>query len=862
MTPSEMADFIIQEEEFQETIVTYGYHAHYDKIDWRLVYYSYIIPDFNFTTSIGLDLGQPIYEPLIVDAQYKNSTIINRVSMVAGDNDLDDFGILLSLNQYKNLGIQINDTLPFTFYVNKTTFNGISYDDVGVISHSFNLTVKGFFNPSLLIEDEFMIMSSDSFNSTIIGNLTSLGMYQLPTKLDLTKFPLSNLVKFNEEITIALQRMEQKIPVDGRNRIREALFAYQGLIIIMQIIDTVLYIPAVILSIILINLGAELALRERKFEISVLKAQGASPKQIRAMIYLEVFFIAVIGEVIGIILGTLGAATVLSTYRFMSIDFSTLSEAYSILNIEAWSVITTVFVTLLILFIATRKKTNNFIQQEVALATTVEKEKVSWFRKIYGDIIFFIVGLVGVAFTIAQDVDPSIAFGFTVQLLQMFTPILLWFGGAKIVSRLSTKIPERLDKILVKMFKDIGVLLKGSLSRRHQNFPRMTVLLCLSVSLCVFGAIQGETGAAEITRHADFLIGGDMRVDIIGGHKELLISDFVGYEDMIESIIPIYMTVLYIGATPVLCYGTNLTAYANEAIWHTDSFVEYSDWNQGLKLLQDNPFTSVGVGVDTARYLETDIDPSFNITTYDDSKYTIDAVLTVDHAPCSIMDYSFGAMGGIFDFIETDILYTMLVDENFIYMYAPFTFEVTRAIINFKPGVDPVEENLSSKFNSEFEWIVYAQTHEEEIELVKTREGLRFGFPGLLTINFLISMLAIVIGVSLFMFMIINQRKKEFAILISEGASRNQLIKLVLTEVISMAILATLFGTFIGFILGYQFNDFFDSFSVTTFNRQMVFPPFILLATVIGSFVIILLSTLLPAVIASRTNVVEEMRTF
>ena len=78
------------------------------------------------------------------------------------------------------------------------------------------------------------------------------------------------------------------------------------MIIFMQLIDTVMYIPAIVLSIILINLGAELALQERKFEISVLKAQGASPKQIRRMILSEVFIIAIIGEIIGIFLGILG----------------------------------------------------------------------------------------------------------------------------------------------------------------------------------------------------------------------------------------------------------------------------------------------------------------------------------------------------------------------------------------------------------------------------------------------------------------------------------------------------------------------------------------------------------------------------
>ncbi|MCK5408740.1 MAG: FtsX-like permease family protein, partial [Candidatus Heimdallarchaeota archaeon] len=149
----------------------------------------------------------------------------------------------------------------------------------------------------------------------------------------------------------------------------------------------------------------------------------------------------------------------------------------------------------------------------------------------------------------------------------------------------------------------------------------------------------------------------------------------------------------------------------------------------------------------------------------------------------------------------------------------------------------------------------------EEIKFIEDREGMSFGFPGLLTINFIIALVAIIIGITIFMFMIINQRKKEFAILIAEGASKKQLVKLVLSEVLSMALFATGFGTVIGFLFGYQINSFFDTFSVTTFDRYLIFPPLILTATIIGAFLVILLATLIPALIAAKTNVVEEMRT-
>ncbi|MCK5408978.1 MAG: ABC transporter permease, partial [Candidatus Heimdallarchaeota archaeon] len=320
-------------------------------------------------------------------------------------------------------------------------------------------------------------MGSHNLPSGSIANLTSYQMFRIASKLNLEEFPLSDLMDLNDAIEQVIRRIEQKYALEGNSLISGQLFSFLGMITIMQLLDTILYIPAIVLSIILISLGAELALQERKFEVSVLKAQGASPKQIRRMIFTEVFLIAIIGEIIGLFLGMLGAAMVLSTYRFMVIDFQTFASAFSSLNISVWSVIVTVIITFGILFMTTRKKTNTFIKQEVAVAKTIEKQKKGWFKTIYGDLIFFALGLIGVILTVIEDTNPAVSYNFVVELLQFFTPILLWYGGASVVSRLSTKVPERLDKVLVRVFKDIGSLLKGSLSRRHQNFPRMTVLI-------------------------------------------------------------------------------------------------------------------------------------------------------------------------------------------------------------------------------------------------------------------------------------------------------------------------------------------------------------------------------------------------
>ena len=102
-----------------------------------------------------------------------------------------------------------------------------------------------------------------------------------------------------------------------------------------------------------------------------------------------------------------------------------------------------------------------------------------------------------------------------------------------------------------------------------------------------------------------------MRVDIPGSYTTLNPSHFVGFEDKIETLIPIYFTFFYVGSTPIACYGLDLTLYGNNAIWHKDSIEGYPEWNEALQILEDDPLNKVAIRKETARVLNIKEDPNF-----------------------------------------------------------------------------------------------------------------------------------------------------------------------------------------------------------------------------------------------------------
>ncbi len=862
--PVSIANTLKDQPEIADTAIIYGYNWDVDTGDNE---------SFNMNLDLISNLSiikneQPaiFVSPKIVDETDVNSTVINKLHIYTGKNDLSEGSCLVSLYMYKNYGITVNTVLSFNFTINVLSFNSSGFPIMTYIKQvSLNLTVKGIFQTkfegkllgSYFSQDD-ILFSSSNLDSDIIDKMKDFGSYDIACSLDYNKLPVGNIKDMSDKINSMINRIQTIYngEIYGDNLVGLALTINTIQVTLMQVVDFILYIPGIILSIILINFGADLALQERKYEVSVLKAQGASPKQIEKMIFTEVLIIGTIGEIIGIGLGTVGASVVVSSFSFMQLDISRFTQAYAFLKISLSSIIVTALFTLGILLLTTRKKTRTFIKQEVVEGKQIEKQKTGFFKRIYFDIITFGLGLLGVALAFIREIKPEIGLqGWTV-FLQILSPIILWYASGEVSSRIAPKIPQMFDKYIVKVFKDIGLLIKGSLGRRHQNFPKITLLLCLSVSLAVFTAIQGETGTAYLVQQVQTSVGGDMRIDVVTGVHSLTAANFTGFEDKIESIVVLYYTTTSLqSGNAITLLGADLSNYSANCYWDRYSIVNYANPHEALSVLQENPLVNVGVDRSTYKLLELDKNPKFGIKVENKTIHTVESKITIDHAP-AITDLASNAAG-----------FKALVDYSFLeHFYNLSDIYASRVVVNLKPGVDPISSNLAINLKANFSWVKDVESYEDVLNQYREAEGRNFGIPGLLSINYIVAIVTAIIGVFIFMMLIINRRRKEFAILTAEGSSKMQIIKLVISEILSLALFATIFGSIIGYLFAYQFNgfiSFFDtvlSFGSLTFKRHLFIPLSILLVTIIGSFVAIIAATLIPAITASRVKVVEEMR--
>ena len=116
---------------------------------------------------------------------------------------------------------------------------------------------------------------------------------------------------------------------------------------------------------------------------------------------------------------------------------------------------------------------------------------------------------------------------------------------------------------------------------------------------------------------------------------------------------------------------------------------------------------------------------------------------------------------------------------------------------------------------------------------VERNGGLIFGTPGLLSLQFVVASIAAVASSFVFLSLVLNQRKKELAVLQAIGASPNQILRLVLFEILSIVMVSMVLGLVLGIGLAFSFNGFFDVFGFifgifggasTSIRRELVYP--------------------------------------
>jgi ABC-type antimicrobial peptide transport system permease subunit len=259
-----------------------------------------------------------------------------------------------------------------------------------------------------------------------------------------------------------------------------------------------------------------------------------------------------------------------------------------------------------------------------------------------------------------------------------------------------------------------------------------------------------------------------------------------------------------------------------------------------------------------------------------------------DHAPAGIGSSSLiisnNLLHDLMDFSTLAVIFDTFPDE-YKENFPPFLVQL---INNFNENP---KEILASKYliqvtesaeveqikndldqDPENDWVIKVTTLKGELRKANEIKQMDYGIPGLLTADFVISLVAATLATFIFMSILMEQRKKEFAILRSYGASQRQIYKVVFSETIVLLLTSVIWGLFIGLGLSILFNPFFEFMDVfitplsalaaggAQVKRLLVFNWLDLLITIIVTFLAMLFATFLSVRGASRAKISTVVR--
>ena len=274
-----------------------------------------------------------------------------------------------------------------------------------------------------------------------------------------------------------------------------------------QILFIFLALPGIILALALSRLAADATADTTRRHAALLRARGASTRQLRLVFVGAAVVTALLGSLIGVLVGT-----VVGLGLFGS-ALATTDPVGTIIRVAIVAIALTTLLASIAAFIPLRSQ----LREEIALGRQ-ELQRVRgpiWQRAyldvialIAGAIVYVVAGGTGIHPVLNAEGNPTV----TLALTSFVAPLLFWSGGTLLLLRLVTaalRRSERLSRAMGRLLGPGGALAGRSLGARATTASRAIVVLALATSFAtsvlVFDATyrQQQRVDAELTLGAD-----------------------------------------------------------------------------------------------------------------------------------------------------------------------------------------------------------------------------------------------------------------------------------------------------------------------------------------------------------------------
>lgn len=799
----------------------------------------------------------------------------------------DNISIRVLYNEFLTEYKSINFTVSAIVEITGTLWDAVMYDvpfELG-LGH---LPMKTWRNPNLALIGNISYVHNllnSVFNTSMVGYKLSLSIFLdkdrivNPWNVDET---LNKLNEIEDRVNLIIQSyLGSESFFYTQNFLENKLLYHSFSLFAARTNITLQLIPSLFLGAILALIAIWLSVNERRREIGLLKIKGAKSSQITTMLFIEAILAGLIAGSLG---GLLGYGTSIYIIKIQWIDLAKLYTPEEIIGhlIEGYIVIGIVMgsiLGLLSVFVPARRAAKisvlEAIQEYSEELEAVEKiGKLVWFFMILGSYSILEIGLGLPVLRFFIMLLTRGGFFFLIFIALIFFPlefISIYLGPFMFIyacSKLIGIYASRLSKFfstLTKIFaSELNYVAVRNFIRKKVRVARVIFLIALTLSFTVYYGIASATNENRMRIDTEISVGSDIQVYFLStvSYEALInLTKSITQIDGVENVCRILETPLY---TVVTKGGENYIVktigidenYFNVSFMKSAYLEDINIKDAEKKLSSGEVITSInlkryyGKTKNSSIILESEVNNNY---------YSFVIAGFIKFAPgVNLFTFELQTPYSPIVFISNKELIRLLNDTQGIYGRA--------LLIRVKSGYNTtaIVENISYK-------LVNLGYNARVISLEKEFERrMSFGMQNLsiyfVKIEFYMALLIAFIGMILIMAMSVYERRREFALLVTRGASFAQLAGTLVSEAFLIVFLGFGLGLLVSAIYSYGFLvSVSQVFSIGTLPYEfppgysIVIPTYLIYSIIFG-FLAFVFASIIPLIMLLRKPISEELR--
>ena len=660
-----------------------------------------------------------------------------------------------------------------------------------------------------------------------------------------------------------------------------------------------LSLPLILLSFYLLLVGARIGIDDKRREIGLLKSKGASKVQVFLMLLFESLFHGLLGGGIGIILGILISKGFIA-YTFRGENIGDLFRLDT--TIPGVGLFLFALVGIPVLFIALRIIPSFKLSKVPLLETIKRTPQIDGEKKYSGiwDTIVLVSTLSIMVIYSLMNTFPVTNFSMAIvylillllmPLLILFFPFFLILSLTRVIIIGIPKIMEFLSRISHFLVEELQPLIASNLKFNRRKTAVMTLLVATSIA---FGTLVGIADGSY-KNNIDELVHSSLPTDlmVISSHANDnygdSISELEGVGDVsfisLDTSITVDKTEHYFDWSPRM-YALDPDSYSDKIRIPRNIYLEGGSLES---LKDDGEVPNVLINRAFTRKYDIDIGDEFrfnpNRFQYDyydpyrndmDINYSLVRVSgLIEYLPGmrSSIEISHGGTG----VPEVNVDIGSKTERPAFFINREYLKNLSGQFGIYLVDVNGEDEKVIEQIFSSFDDEGAINIVERDYYREKVMDSsLYLGLKVVLDIEYFYVLVSVIGGLSLMMIVSTASRRREFAEIISRGASRDQILKMILSEGIIILIAGLVVGSGVGILSAFSFEplisgEFLERIEMTgdgngyssevTINvgSGIIFPPIVLVLHLITIFSVIATS-LMTSYLASRVDVSNTLR--